>query len=279
MSLPLKKLAIYYGWPSTVNATYTVAGAANVFKDYDMVIFGDGLESSNHADHQNTVDIINHADMVNTDVYGFVNGTDSLSTIKKSIDKWSTMGIVGMFCDRFGYDFGLTRQKQNNIVDYIHSVGLKAFVNSWDPDDTFYGTPSHKLNTDDWFLAESYAVINGIYETETNWKTRSDKLATYSSDVQIAAVTTTDSNGTFSQQHLDYAYACSALYKLKAFGWGEKNYSAAGGTNSLPLRSRPTFLGTKVIGNMSINNGVYEISTNVGINVDTNEHSSNTILN
>ena len=39
-----KKLSIYYSFPSSVNATFTVAGAVNVFKDYDLLVLGATLE-------------------------------------------------------------------------------------------------------------------------------------------------------------------------------------------------------------------------------------------
>ena len=45
-----QKLAIYYGWPSAVNATYTPALAAGVFSKYNLVVFGAGLEDVSHPD-------------------------------------------------------------------------------------------------------------------------------------------------------------------------------------------------------------------------------------
>ena len=60
MALPIpKKLAIYYGWPSAVSgAGGNVTTAANVFKDYDQVVLGAGLEDGTHPDHTNTAAII-----------------------------------------------------------------------------------------------------------------------------------------------------------------------------------------------------------------------------
>ena len=51
------------------------------------------------------------------------------------------MGVHGVFLDEAGYDFGVTRVRQNAIVDYIHGRGLQAFVNAYNPDDVFSGDP------------------------------------------------------------------------------------------------------------------------------------------
>ena len=99
-----KRLAIYYAYPSGVNGTFSVPGAINVFKDYYLLVFGSGLEEVAHPDHANTVAII--AGLTNTKVYGYVDATISLVDFKDKVDKWSVMGVAGIFCDRFGYDFG-----------------------------------------------------------------------------------------------------------------------------------------------------------------------------
>ena len=275
-----KKLAIYYGWPSSVNATWTVAGAAGVFKAYYLVVFGAGLEDSLHGDHQNTDDIINHADMTNTEVYGYIDSTASQNTIETSIDNWNAMGVAGIFCDQFGYDFGVKRSEQNNIVDYIHTVSLKAFVNAWDVDDAFSSAaeqphnPSgtaHKLNTTDWYLAESYQIINGGYQTASAWETKSDKMVTYQSDCQMACVTTYD-NSAFSQGKADYSYYSCAMYGFGAWGWGEENFSAS--SASLTFRTRKMLPeGVKLDGAISDSNEKYERNTNVGFHVDTGDHT------
>jgi len=171
---PPKKLAIYYGWPSTVK-DWTIAGAASVFKDYDVVVFGAGLEDSSHGDHQNVIDIIAHQDMANTKVFGYITIQDSQNDNETKIDNWAAMGVDGIFCDEFGYDYGTKRSEQNDLVDYIHdtSPALIAFVNAWDPDDALgndqvpqknpQGT-AHHLQTTDWYLAESFAVKNNAYD-------------------------------------------------------------------------------------------------------------------
>jgi hypothetical protein len=291
MSLtPPKKLAIYYGWPNTVK-DWTVAGAVSVFKEYDIVVFGAGLEDSSHGDHQNTKDIIDHSDMANTECYGYVTINQSTQTVKDKIDLWHSMGgsnqkIAGIFLDEFGFDYGISRSKQNTIVDYIHNKTgptLKAFVNAWDPDDVFAGNPAHKLASDDWYLAESYAVMNNDYDdtdTDTDghpdWKEKADKLkGTYAGEALIAAIGTTGSSSAgFTQAKADYSYYASAMYGFDAWGWGEKNYSSAGGPSSLPFRTRKALPeGDKLTGSVTKSGDVFERSTNVGFHIDTDAHT------
>ncbi len=298
-----EKLAIYYGWPSTVNATYSVAGAAGVFKDYESVVFGAGLEKTSHGDHDNTQDIIDHTDMASTNVYGYVDANkSSLGDIKTDIDDWHTMGIHGIFVDQFGYDYGnVDRTRQNDVVQYIHdktSPTLVAFVNAWDVDDALGNAvdqtknPSgtaHKLNTTDWYLVESFAVKNNAYDdtdTDTDgdpdWKEKADKLiTTYSGDIKVAAIGTTGSSSAgFTQAKADYSYAATAMYGFNSWGWGEKNYSSAGGADSLPLRTRWTLPeGSALHGSISKTGNKYQRNTDVGFQIDISAHTVSTRLN
>jgi len=304
--VPPKKLAIYYGFPSGVNGTFSVAGAANVFKDYDLVVFGDGLQDPGHPDHQNTEDIIAHPDMSSTNVYGYIDSTLTLNDIQNKIDQWYDMGIAGIFLDQFGYDFGVAREKQREIVWCVHEkgAGLKAFVNAWNPDDAFSPAvdatynPSGldtRLGADDYYLAESFAIKLGQYDDDdldTNgikdFQDKSDKMINYRTTygTKLAAITTNDdpvvdSTIPFDQAKADYSYLLSVMNELDAWGWGEPTFSASGDANSqLPLRTRASYDGTKFTGALIKNavNGVIERDTNVGIHIDTNAHTVSNLL-
>ena len=284
-----KKLAIYYAFPSLINgANGNVTSAVNVFKVYDMVVFGAGLEKMTHADHAKTIQIINHPLMVGTQVFGYIDATRMVNDFQTRTDQWKAMGVKGILLDRFGYDFGVTRSKQNTLINYVHSKGLIAFVNAWNPDDVFGSSVVPLLNTlgtapvinsGDWFLAPSYQIIDGAYQTASDWKTKADKMATYKAGVgtKIACSTTTTSSIGFDQAKLDYAYYSTALYNFDAFAWGEPDYSATSAT--LPLRTRIPFLGTHFTGPIvTTSAGVFERQTNVGIRVDTVGHVPGTIL-
>lgn len=273
-----EKLAVYYGWPSSVNATYTVAGAANVFADYDIVVFGAGLEDTSHGDHINTNNITNYSTMANTEVYGYIDTTEALNTLKTKIDKWAVMNLGGIFCDKFGFDYSNSRKHQNDVVDYIHTKSLKAFVNAWDPEDVFKKNTGkdHKLNTDDYYLAESYQIKNGGYETESAWRDKSNTMASYHDQAKMAMITTTNNVVNWDSDKWDYAYYSAVLDNLDAAGWGEDNYSAT--SASLPFRTRKEVKGSKIISDIAPDGSKYERKTNIGIHIDTSAHTVSTDL-
>ena len=263
-----KKLAIYYGWPSAVNATYTVSAAIAVFKNYNILVFGDGLQDVTHPDHANTLAII--AGIPKTKVYGYIDSVLSLETLRPKIDNWKEMGVAGIFCDKFGYDFGLTRANQNEIVDYIHSKNLSVFVNAYNPEDAFAPTSDAitHLGAKDWYLAESYQIINDEYQSVSEWKIRSEAMKKYKHAVGTSmAVITTTQSGVFDQSKFNYAFYSSLIYGFDAFGWGEQDYSAS--TAQLPFRQRPKIYGTEYTSDMIEEDGIFTRQTNVGFKVNT----------
>jgi hypothetical protein len=287
MSNPInvQKLAIFYGWPSTVNGSVTVAEAVSHYQNYDMIVFGQGIEDPGHADHANTQAIINDPGMAAATFYGYVNTTDSFTSIYLAIDRWVTMG-VNIFFDRFGYDFGVSRIKQNAIVEYVRHKGKHSFVNAWNPDDVFSAMVevNHNplgvaatIDSNDYYLAESYQIIQGAFQTELDWRTKSDKMISYrdSFGTKMAATTTNDSSP-FDQDKADYSYYSAVLDDLDAWSWGEEFFSA--GNSQLPFRTRKEVHGTKLTGPIVQNGSIYERDTNVGIHVDTVNHTVTKLL-
>ena len=291
----MKKLAIYYGYPSTV-ADYTVEGAVDIFKVYDLLIFGKDLENNSHPDHNNTELIINHQDMSATGVYGYIDTTYSTNTMKNRVDKWYNIGVKGIFINLFGYDFGTTREKQNTFVDYIHSKGLTVFVNSWNPDDALgngivnpnnINGMSHQLSPTDWYLAESFAVKNNEFDdidynsnNKKDWIDKGNKiLNNYAALIQVASIASINSDGTatnltFSQDKADYSYYASHLFGFNAWGFGENNYSSQGGPSSLPYRERKFIPDYDYFKTSIVKNGqVFERKANIGISIDTTSHT------
>lgn len=288
MSTPIdvNKLAFFYGWPSSVNGSTTTAEAVSHYSNYDAVVFGEGIEDPAHGDHTNTQNIMNDAGMSNTDVYGYVNTTNSYTAIYTAIDRWIAMGVAGIFLDRFGYDFLVSRDKQNSLVEYIRYKGKHAFVNAWNPDDVFSSAVDATYNPQglaasidgsDIYLAESYQIINGAYQSETDWRTKSNKMAAYkiSNGTKMAATTTYDASA-FDQAKADYSYYSAVLDDLDYWSWGEQFFSASSG--QLPFRTRKTVYGDKLTGAIVQNGNVFERDTNVGIHIDTTTNTVDYLL-
>jgi hypothetical protein len=295
MSTPIvtpKKLAIYYGWPSAVNgANLTsdpVAAAVVAFKDYDQLVLGAGLEDPSHGDYANTIAILAHPDMANTTVYGYIDATLSLDTVQGKIDNWYTTGVQGIFYDQFGYDYGLTREVQRELVWCAHEkgTGLKAFVNAWNPDDAFSNAVhannpnglETRLGANDYYLAESFAIINGAYDDndlDTNgikdFQDKADKMVNYRTlyGTKLAAITTSDSSP-FDQAKADYSYLTAVVNQFDSWGYGEEYFSAS--SVQLPFRTRASFDGTKFTSAVLNGTGIIYRYVNIDIVVDTVNH-------
>ena len=136
-----KKLCLYYGYPIAINKAWNVNGAVNIYKNYDIVVFGDNYNKKDHEAHADTVKIIDRlrTEYPQIEVFGYVpcafkGGTKNLSTeeIKELIDLWADIGVTGIFYDEFGFDYWNTRERQNELVLHGKSHGLNAFVNSWE---------------------------------------------------------------------------------------------------------------------------------------------------
>ena len=145
-----KDLLVFDGWPSGINnandANEPIAAAAQEFGRYDYVILGSGLEKTSHVAHDATVQIIAHADANDTVFFGCIGlgvSTDnhSIAEIKTRVDEWIATGADGIFYDDFGYNFSVTRARQNEAVSYVHSKGIPAVVNALEPDDALCSLP------------------------------------------------------------------------------------------------------------------------------------------
>ena len=234
---PPLRLAIYYGWPSFVNNSQgDIDLAIQHFSQFDIVVFGDGLEHFSHPDHKNTATIIRRLVNQGVQVYGYVDmGVStqnlSVSTAQQYVDAWHRMGVTGIFWDDAGFDFGVTRDRQNLLFDYTHQRGLSVFVNAWHPEDVLadYPTISH-LGDGDLYLAESWMVGPRGFSRADDWRDRAQTLREYSQErgVRIAAIGMIPFNGdgvSFDQQYR-LLYWGAALYSLYAVGYSDPYFGA-----------------------------------------------------
>lgn len=304
------RLAIYYGYPSLVNGSGgDIKAAAAIFADYDVVVFGDGLEFNDvnptrhppgpgPTEHQNTRRIIDllRQSTPRTAVYGYVDlgNSQSLSMteLERRVALWSEMGVGGIFLDEAGFDFGVTRARQNAIVQYIHRLGLSAFLNAYNPDDLFGpdatplnsigggnppGAPT-SITSDDIFLLESFQVRKGEYEDVGRWASRTARAAVYRDQfgARLFAITTSSTAGEFSSSQFQYAWWSALLWSLDGFGWGGPNFNSQ--DNRLTWRERPhlqaSTLGNRFTSSVTSKGPRYFRQTDKGkVMIDTIDHS------
>lgn len=155
-----KTFALYYGYPSCVNGLYNNESAAQLFAKYDLVVFGDGLETTTHSDHANTVAIISRMKQLNPSIkiFGYVPigmglYSQCLTTaqIENEINAWKQTGANGIFLDEYGYDYRVDRTRQNFAVTKAHNQGMSVIANSWNYDWVFSKT-NYILNNPDYGL-------------------------------------------------------------------------------------------------------------------------------
>jgi hypothetical protein len=268
--VPPARLAIYYGIPSLVNgAGGDVEHAARVFAEYDVVVFGDGLQydalrpagpSAGPVEHQRTRAIIRRLVALRPAVqlFGYLplGDTQRLSSaaLTDGVHRWQDMGVHGIFLDEAGYDFGVTRARQNEIVDLIHGAELRVFANAFNPDDVLApeivplngrgggnppGLPA-RLGPRDLLLLESFVVRVGEVEPPKPWFERSRKAAAHArrTGVGVMTVTTTRPDTPFDASLCELAWWGSVLWGFAGFGWGEPYFGAP--SSQLPPRACTT---------------------------------------
>jgi len=265
-----KRLLVYYGYPSAINGAPSTALAAAQFANYDHVVLGDGLQDgpgdpSPHPDHASTMAILAHPAANATKFYGYVDlgvTTQNLSIteIRRRVNEWDAMGVTGVLLDDFGYDFGVSRARQNDAVNYVHSRGLVVIANGFFVDD-LYGiqvninnptSAATLLNANDYYLYESHQYIEGSFQPEQVWLDKADALRQYQEVIGfgIFSITTNSLGNSFDPSGFHYSWFSAAMYGHDATGWGEYLFSASGISNSMAMfRMRPDVdIGTAFLG-------------------------------
>jgi hypothetical protein len=243
------RLAIYYGIPSLVNgAAGDIDRAAATFAAYDVVVFGEGLqyEVALHGrpvggpvERQRTAAILRRLASLrpSTQVFGYVplGNTAGLAmpVVTDAVRRWKALGVHGIFFDEAGYDFGVTRQRQNEAIDSARAEGLRVFLNAFDSDDVLADQP--RLGENDMYLLESFLVRNGELEDIDRWHERARKADAHSraTGIRVWTVTTTAAPA-FDARLCALAWWGTVLWGFEGFGWGEPAFSAP--TSMLPRR-------------------------------------------
>lgn len=249
------RLLTFYGVPQGVNNVWNDDAAAQTFSRWDYVVFGTGAESPNNVYYASTLNIISkmHSLNANEKVFGYIDvgvTTENLSitAMETQVDQWKTIGADHIFFDVAGYDYQVPRSRLNTMLDYVHSKGMNAMVNSFIPDDVMgsavnasynpTGTPTH-MGSGDFYTLESWVVNTSGYSSHNGFaimsdiKTRADSATNYrkSLGVKIVTINSADYSSLTDEQinkYFQMVQAASIIYSLDAYGLGAINYSATG---------------------------------------------------
>jgi hypothetical protein len=250
------KLLFYYGTPQGVNNLWDDNKAAQVFAQYDYVVFGNGLEDPGNTYNSSTTSIITKMRTLNSQVHvfgyidlGVTSSNLSISTMQTMADQWQTTGADGIMLDEAGYDFHVPRSRLNTMVDYIHGKTMSAFVNAFTPDDVMSsavdvtynpsGTATH-MDSRDYYLLESWLINTSAYSSAAgytsffNTRPRADSAIGYrnSLGVKVMAVGLVDYSSYSDEDNTKFFKvneAAALAFSLDGYGLGASpDYSASG---------------------------------------------------
>lgn len=250
----IRSLLILYSPPNIIDAKYSDDYAAATLCRYDDVLLGSGLEDSGNAYHASTQAIIQKVAAISpsTVIWGYIDagvttGNLSLATIQAKVDAWVAMGAGGIFLDTFGYDYHTPRSRQNSILGYVHSKGVGAMINVWNPDDALSSTVDLTYNpsgtatvagANDVLLLESWVCNSDSYPsphytTISDIKTRADKAVAYrtSLGIRIYSANIMLHTGTDDATLAEYRGVSEGLaraWRLDGAGLQCSNYSSTG---------------------------------------------------
>lgn len=191
----MKKAMVYYGYPLAINGTWEINAAIDIYKSHDLIVFGAEYHNPSNEAYLDLVAVLNrlHQDFPRIETFGYVpigkvGGGDNytMEQIKTIIDEWVALDVTGIFLDEFGYDYQVTRDWQNEIINYCRLSNKKVFVNSWELTyifsnknvvidwlANFEGNPNLSpclLTNDDYFLLENNIWVNDGTQSDA-WTT------------------------------------------------------------------------------------------------------------
>jgi len=251
-----KDALFYYGWLNSFNSSVNSWNNESVAQDmakYSLLVFGDGIQASDHGDYANTQVIIPRVKALNcySEIYGYVTCDQAFGDFTSKVNEWETLQVDGIFIDEAGYDYGRTRAEFNQRVDYVHSMTYAntCFANAWNtdhilgvtndpsyPDSTFNDSSAESnLTLNDWILLESFPVntssysSNQGYESASDWAVRGVKAqglrATYG--VNFASVNIINNDNTDSTALSNFSFISSMMFSLEGHGTSDTFYGAS----------------------------------------------------
>lgn|GEM_PF-790920 len=298
--LGTKKLLIFYSWPNAINdaglASDAVAAAAAEYGKYNYVVLNRTFSGSDCP--QDTVSaIINHPSCKNTIFFGYIDlgmlassHRLEMSEIKTRIAAWNDMGVDGIFFDEYGFDYDVTRARQNEAIDAVHAVKskkrgkmLSVIANAWNLKDVFGSEVNSvsnpdgndsKMGSSDYYLLESFFISEGNYVDAANAVNLAYAIDKMNDAYKFSSltgsmaltITTNADTASYDKDKFMYSWYAALILGAEGAGWGEYVFSAAGSSvNASPFRERPSInFGSEYTGNITVNGNLIERKTNTG---------------
>lgn len=248
-ALKAPPVLVYLGNPGSINGSTTIDQAIEEFLKYDYVVLGNASEDSTDEDHQDTIQIIQGVrNSRNVRFYGYIDcGVStvnlSVSEIQVKIQSWKDMGAAGIYCGHFGFEYEVSRDRQNAILDSIHEQGMLAVLQAANPDEVFSDVYHETLNPN-WIPphiheGDTYHFEKFVIDTATTNKyidittvmATLDKLHGYRDSLGVRIFATpqirTNVAESDAQAYFEYAHAVALIGAVDAFYPSVEGYGAS----------------------------------------------------
>ena len=255
----LRRLLIFYGTRGSINGGNNADHSAAQLSQYDDVVLGYGLQDPAHGSYASTVSIISKTKTLNPNItiwgnidLGVSGGTShnhSTGTLQTHIDQWVTAGATGIFADNFGYNFAVTRARQNTIVAYCHGKPIpimaypttmadalsSAVVATYNASGTAEQLDSRDASLFMWAF-DSVNVAAPHFTAFATMKSRADEARTFRGTMGVRmfgnnVLSFTGRTLTDTENYRGIAEALGHIWRLDGFGLSLDAYSATSGVD------------------------------------------------
>lgn len=229
-SMRTPSLCMYLGDPFVFNGSTNKDEAVNQFLYFNNIVLQIPTEEGRDAFKLLVESIKSSRDVT---LYGYTNVAlhkNDFVAIQMKIATWKELGADGIMLDKIGYDQGISRVWQNELVDFVHSLNMSCLVSATNHEDVlmndYHGilNPNylaHRLKDGDAYLHDYFAVDeNGYMDAEALFsKCRSLTASRKLNNVKLFALGRV--NGSIlkeeAQQIFNYVQAIAIMFSYDAF--------------------------------------------------------------
>lgn len=189
------RLGIFYGYPQTLGSTPERLVA--YINQYDLFVFGDGLQNTTHAQHQLLVEAMKQN--IRAKVFGYISvgkiKSWSETELSQHISDWKTkVNVHGIFIDEMDLSLAPAGTdmptRMGNVMKKVRESGLLIFGNGPNPVDLFTaaGGIEKKWQPGDFYLAENFAQKIANTDDFNRYRFNVNRLKSFSARLGVRVI-------------------------------------------------------------------------------------------
>lgn len=267
---------VYLGESDKINGATSVDEAVGHFVKFDHIVLGNNADDITSATHDTTQNIITNI-KGNRDIkiYGYIDcgvstANLSIAQIQVKIKAWKDMGADGIYLNNFGYESGVNRDRQNQILDSIHQYGMVAVMTAADSEKLLTDAVDSAMNPNwvaphiqngDIYHYQQFAVDTSTADIYTDTYALVQKMNSLyyhrlALGIRIFATPYIASNvdATLAQQYYEWAHVAALATSVDAFHPVNEG-------NGQVTNTALSYNWTPIVGNWYVNRPVINIDT------------------